>query len=236
MSSEMPDLSKIPAGQPPPDVQPNFVNPPTLLTAVIASTVIIHVFTLLFILVRVYVNAWTRKLDWEDAFVYVAWAFFIAETALSVYNSFHGMARHIWDVDVATVLNGSYRYNVIWICYTVSGGFAKTTIFLQMKKIFTTRVKGSVYWVIMFSLVANAVAYTVLLFLYIFTCWPREKLRDPMLQGYCIDWKATIIAMAIVNIISDVEAIIVPAWALWQLQLAIKKKLSVFAVFAVGAL
>jgi hypothetical protein len=118
----------------------------------------------------------------------------------------------------------------------VSGGFAKTTIFLQMKKIFTTQLKGSVYWVIMFSLLANAVAYTVLLFLYIFTCRPREKLRNPMLPGYCIDRKATIIAMAIVNIISDVEAIIVPAWAIWQLQLALKKKLSVFAVFAVGAL
>ncbi|KAF2819504.1 hypothetical protein CC86DRAFT_398530 [Ophiobolus disseminans] len=234
MDSATPDLSKIPAGEPPPGVRRNSINPPSLLNAVIGSTVVIQFFTLLFILIRVYVNVWTRKLDFEDAFVYAAWVGFIAQTALSVYNSTQCMSRHIWDVDVASVLKGSYRYNNIFICYTVASGLAKTAIFLQMKKIFTTRVKGLVYWVIVVSLVANAVGYTALLFLYVFTCWPREKLRDPTIPGYCMDWKGMIITMAIVNIISDVEAIIVPAWTIWQLQLATKKKLSVFAVFAVG--
>lgn len=236
MDQGLPDFTKIPAGNSPQGLPPDFVNGPSLLTAVIASTVVIHVFTLLFLLVRVYVNVWTRKVDFEDSCVYIAWIFFVVQTGLNIHNSTHGMARHIWDVSLATVFEGSYRYNVIFICYTVASAFAKSAIFLQMKKIFTTRVKGPVFWVIMVSLVANVVAYTVLLFLYTFTCWPREKLRNPNLPGYCMDWRIMIIVMAIINIISDVEGIIVPAWAIWQLQLAFKKKLSVFAVFAVGAL
>ena len=230
------DLSKIPAGVPPPGVQPNFTNPPSLLSAIIGTTVVIHTITLAFILVRAYVNICIiRRINPEDVFTYAAWAAFIAFTGLTIHNSSTGMTRHIWDVDLTTLFNGSYGYNTIFVCYAVSGGFAKAAVFWQFKKVFTTQFRGAVYWVILASLAVNALAYTILMFLYIFNCWPREKLRNPMLPGHCLNWKTTIIAIGSVNLVSDIEAFLVPAWAIWQLQLAVKKKIEVFAVFAVGA-
>jgi hypothetical protein len=230
------DLSKIPAGAPPPGVQSNIINPPTLLPAIIATTVIIHTMTLAFILARVYVNIWIlRRINPEDVFIYTAWAAFIAFTGLTIHNSSTGMARHIWNVNLITLFSGSYSYNNIFICYALSGGLAKAAVFWQFKKVFTTQFRGAVYWVILASLAVNALAYTVLMFLYIFSCWPREKLRNPMLPGHCLDWKSSIIAIGSVNLVSDIEAFLVPAWAIWQLQLAVKKKIEVFAVFAVGA-
>jgi hypothetical protein len=230
------DLSKIPAGAPPPGLQPNFTNPPTLLSAVIATAVVIHVITLLFILARAYVNIWTRRIQPEDAFIYISWCAFIAFTSLVIYNSTHGMARHTWDVDLNTLFEGSYWYSNIFICYAIAGGFAKAAVFWQFKKIFTTKLRGMVYWVIIGSVVANAFTYLILMFLYIFNCWPKSKIKNPMLPGHCLDWKITIIVIGAVNLVSDIEAFFVPAWAIWQLQLAVKKKIEVFAVFAVGAL
>jgi len=231
------NFNTIPAGAPPPGVQSNFAHPDTLLTSTIITAVIIHIITLGFVIVRLYANIWIRRIYPEDVFLYLAWFAFIAETGLTIYNSGQGMmARHMWDMSIATVNQGSYRYTNIFVCYAISGGFAKATVFLQVKKIFTTKQRGVVYWVIMVSLVANAMAYTALLFIYVFNCWPLAKRLNPDLPGHCIDWQSSIIAIGVVNLISDIEAFAVPAWAIWQLQMNIKKKMEVFAVFGVGGL
>lgn len=229
------DLSTIPAGTPPPGITPGLENPPTLLFAVFVTSLVVQILVFPFVLLRLCINICTRRFHPEDGFLYIAWCAFTVQTGLTVYNSNTGMARHVWDVDFATVLEGSYQYSNIFICYAIAGGFAKATVFLQFKKIFTSQIRDTVYWVIIASLAVNALAYTVLLFLYIFNCWPREKLRDPTIPGHCIDWTKSIIAIGIVNLISDIEAFCVPAWAIWRLQLEVKKKFEVFAVFAVGA-
>jgi hypothetical protein len=138
-------------------------------------------------------------------------------------------------VSLPTLFKGSYWYSNAFICYAISGGFAKAAVFWQFKRIFTTKVRVKVYWVVIGSLVANAFAYLTLMFLYVFNCWPMSKLKNPMLPGHCMDWKITIIVIGAVNLVSDIEAFFVPAWAIWQLQLAVKKKIEVFAVFAVRA-
>ncbi|KAF2108139.1 hypothetical protein BDV96DRAFT_504878 [Lophiotrema nucula] len=231
------DLSKVPAATPPPGLQTNFVDPPSLLGAVIASTVVIQLVTLPFIFARIYVNAYTRTLKIEDYCAYLAWAAFVVQTALTCLNSSRGMARHIWDVSLATLMGGSHLYNILFMFYSISGGFAKATVFLQFKRIFThPKIRGPVYWVITISLIANALAYTCFLFLYIFTCWPREKIWNPTVPGNCMSWSVSLIAIGALNTFSDIEAFFVPMWALWQLRMEVRKKIGVFAVFAVGAL
>lgn len=217
-------------------MQSNFVDPPDLMAALIISTVVILLTTLAFVAARAYVNVWTHTFRPEDIFSYIAWIALIFQAALIVNNGSEGMARHMWDVDVPTLTQGFRRYNIIFICYTISGGFAKATIFLQLKRIFTTPLRGVVYWVILVSLILNALAYTSFLFLYIFTCWPRQKIWDQSVPGRCMDSNKLNMAIGALNTISDIEAFFVPAWAIWQLSLDVKKKISVFAVFAVGAL
>lgn len=236
MSSTV-DLSTIPAGTPPPGIKSNFVDPPSLLGAAIVSTVVIQVLTLLFMLVRFYVNFKVPTFRIEDFCSVMAWLAFIVQSGLICFNSSRGMAVHLWDVSLSTLIEGSRLYNIIFMFYTISGGFAKAAVFLQFKRIFTiTTLKGSVYWVIRISLYANALAYTTFLFLYIFTCWPREKIWNPSVPGRCMDSNRLNMAIGGLNTFSDIEAFFVPAWAIWKLQLDVRRKLSVFAVFAVGAL
>ena len=97
-------------------------------------------------------------------------------------------------------------------------------------------MRDVVYWVITGSLIANTLAYTTFLFLYIFTCWPRDKIWYPIVPGRCMPVNELNLAVGTLNAILDIEALFVPAWAIWQLRMEVRKKLSVFAVFAVGAL
>ena len=41
-------------------------------------------------------------------------------------------------------------------------------------------------------------------------------------------------AMGTLNVISDMEAFAVPAWAIWHLNMELKRKMGVFAIFGAG--
>lgn len=44
------------------------------------------------------------------------------------------------------------------------------------------------------------------------------------------------IAIGVLNTVSDIEAFLVPIWAVWQLRMDVKKKLAVLAAFSMGAI
>jgi hypothetical protein len=122
------DLSRVPVISPPSGKQSNFVDPPNSLAAVVATTIILQLFTFPFIAARAYVNIWTRAIRAEDVFSYIAWIVSIAQAALICTNAQNGMAAHAWDVSQHTMIEGTHRYNIIFIFYTFSGGFAKATV------------------------------------------------------------------------------------------------------------
>jgi hypothetical protein len=162
---------RIPVLEPPQSVSSNSVDPPTLMPVVIGGTTTIHLFTLPFILARFYVNIKVfKELQTEDYLSYLAYGGCIAYTAAIVHAETLGMVRHMWDIPSADFTSISHLCNVVFICYTATEGLAKTVVFFQLKKIFTTGHRGLDYWVIVGSLAANALFYTAMLFLYVFTC------------------------------------------------------------------
>ena len=121
------DLGSAHGGITPPAIE-SHSDPPSLLADVIVSTVALQFATLLFIAARAYVNVFTRKVQFEDIFSYAAWLSAIAQAILIWINS-ESMARHLRDIsDPHTKWEGAWRYNLIFICYTISGEFAKATV------------------------------------------------------------------------------------------------------------
>jgi hypothetical protein len=230
------DPALTPAATPPLGHESNFVNPPDLVPAVIASIIIMQVITILFISARAYVNIITRTVRPEDILSYLSYCALTAQMILICIASLNGTARHTWDVSMASLIPGIRLYNFVFIFYTVSGGLAKACVFLQLKRIFTTILRGVVYWIIIGSLIVNTIAYTIFFFLYVFACTPREKIWNFATPGTCLDLNKLHMGTGFANVISDIEAFVVPVWAIWQLRLTVRKKLEVFAVFAIGAL
>ena len=52
----------------------------------------------------------------------------------------------------------------------------------------------------------------------------------------CIDSNALILASSAINIVSDFSILLLPAFAVWKLKMAVQRKLAIAAVFATGLL
>lgn len=55
-----------------------------------------------------------------------------------------------------------------------------------------------------------------------------------MLEGHCIDNQGGVLSAGLINLILDLAILIVPIWAIWKLQMALKRKLQIAAIFGVG--
>lgn len=235
ITTTMDDLSQIPVVPPPDGITSNFINPPTLMTGVIVGTVLIQVVALPLILARAAVNVMTRTIHLEDYFCYTAYIAMITHAALLIHGSSIGGARHAWDISLLQMGAVNRFYNYILIAWNISGYFGRTYILLQLKRLFTTKGhKGAVYWVIVASIVGNTMLYTAFLFAYIFQCVPRRMFWDPEATGRCVDEVQLQRATGALNIVSDVEILLVPLWAVWMLKMRLEHKIRVFAVFSVG--
>jgi hypothetical protein len=114
---------------------------------------------------------------------------------------------------------------------------AKSSVIFQLQRIFCTgQRRNGIYWLFQTLNAATFGYYFSCLWTFIFQCWPREKIWNPDVEGRCIDAKAATLAAGIFNLISDLGILLLPIWATWHLQMPLKRKLAVAAVFGTGIL
>lgn len=70
----------------------------------------------------------------------------------------------------------------------------------------------------------------------IMACIPRAKIWNPTLKGNCVDFADVLIAVATINVVSDLSILILPIAKVWQLQMSRHKKIGVSTIFAAGGL
>jgi hypothetical protein len=232
------DTKIIPALQAPEGVDSNFIDPPTLMPAVIVTSVVVLTLMTLFVAARFFVKIFiVRKHHIEDWLCYWAFLGVVTYTGILIYVEDYGFARHQWDVTISRFQHIMYYINILYCIYSPTTLPAKLSVLFQIKRIFTTRERNTVYWVVWGSIIANIIFYLGLFFSYVFTCWPREKIwMGDAVEGQCIDPISSNLAAGILNIISDVEALLLPAWGIWHLNMPIRQKLVVFAVFGMGSM
>lgn len=112
----------------------------------------------------------------------------------------------------------------------------KVSILLQYLRIFSTR-KDTAFYVYHILIWLIMVYYLVYAFIEIFYCNPVEKNWKPWIKGgHCMDFKTTNIVTATFNSTSDIIILIAPQKVIWNLQMSLKKKIGVSAIFFVGSL
>ena len=65
---------------------------------------------------------------------------------------------------------------------------------------------------------------------------PKEKLWDPTLPGFCVNYPITLMIVGIFNASSDLVILILPMAWIWGLKMSTTRKLGVSAIFAFGGL
>ena len=78
--------------------------------------------------------------------------------------------------------------------------------------------------------------YVAVFFLVIFECTPREKIWNPLVEGTCVNISATFIVTGAWNVLLDFAILLLPIRAIWLLQMPVRKKWQISAVFGLGLL
>lgn len=120
--------------------------------------------------------------------------------------------------------------------YQPAVAFTKNSILLQLLEMFVPGRAGWRYWTLVGLIIFNFVFFTIIMFLEIFECSPRRKIWDSSVPGHCINIEQTFIATASINVAEDFAILVLPIIWVWQIQIAMKKKFKVTAVFAAALL
>ncbi|KAI1819399.1 hypothetical protein F4861DRAFT_534477 [Xylaria intraflava] len=221
---------------PPPGTQSNFINPPDQLAAVYVTSAIVLALPTIGVSARLFVKLFVIPGHrTEDYLCYFAYASFVPYVAVILHLSGLDLTRHMYDITLAQIPKILYWTNIVYCIYSIPTAAAKLSVLFQLKSIFTTGSRNAVYWVIVVSIVINVIFYASLFFSYVFQCWPREKIwLGDAVAGRCTDAAKVNLSSGILNIISDVEALLIPTWAIYHLSMPIKRKLAALSVFGVS--
>ncbi|KAI0854722.1 hypothetical protein F4860DRAFT_522522 [Xylaria cubensis] len=228
----------MPALDPPEGVLSNFQNPPSQQPLLIIASTITLLLTLGGIGARTYTRAAImRKFDSTDFVLLLCGTLFIAFVSVQILAGQYGQGRHLWDVTARSFSHCLLILNIIEILYGPTMFCAKYVVLRQIESVFFNHHRKTfAYTALQVLIWANLLFYGAIFLSFILACIPRAKISNPVIPGICLDTRASIIATSAINVVSDFTILITPLASIWQLQMPIKKKLSVAAVFGVGVL
>lgn len=206
-----------------------------LLKLAIATSTITLTLMVFAVIARITAKAFVvKKIHLEDYALMFALVGVAAWTSLYLAAGNYGLGLHIEDVPVDDLSQFLYLCNVAEIIYGPVTFAAKWSVLLQQRRIFAPTKRGGVYWTINVLTYMTFAFYLATTFSFIFQCWPREAIWNLRVKGTCIDAIAATFSCGVINLLSDTATLALPLWAIWHLQMPIKRKLPVYAIFGTG--
>jgi hypothetical protein len=123
----------------------------------------------------------------------------------------------------------------VTISYATSLAFTKISILLFYLRLSPARWFRFLVWTLIAIVITYAVVYDVMS---IFGCKPLAASWDLRLMptAKCVDTFTKYMALSVLNIIIDIFTLILPMPVVVPLQMSIRQKISICAVFATGGL
>ncbi|KAK8113588.1 hypothetical protein PG984_014114 [Apiospora sp. TS-2023a] len=176
-----------------------------------------------------------KRIKTDDYFVMVAMFCAIIAFVLTLEQMNHGLSYHKWDVLWSEYASGYSLYAVVETCfYTLSVGAAKLSIlcfYLQLSPVewFRWSTIGLMGAVTVFSITYACVN--------LFPCRPvAASWNDNITGAVCLDTWGGYLALSILNILIDVATLAIPIPILLPLQITVRQKISLIALFGAGAI
>lgn len=221
----------------PPGTVPNFIDPPTRATEMVAPSIALTTLALIVVLGRIYTKTFiTKSFDLSDWLSIGAIVMAIARTVVNCMAVYiWHLGRHVWDLEpwnFASVKNCQFIMDMI---YLVGIMFAKLSILVLYVKVFHIRRRFRfLCYVMMAFVVVNCVVF---FFIYAFDCKPVYYTWHFSVDHFdCIEITQINVAIGAINIFTDLIIMIMPLPLVWQLQLAKTQKAGLLVVFSTGAL
>ncbi|PHH64773.1 hypothetical protein CDD81_4035 [Ophiocordyceps australis] len=142
-----------------------------------------------------------------------------------------GAGRHIAQVtpeEIAITLKLFVPAPLLW---AISAAFIKLSILFFYISIFTMANLRKAVYAVIFLTVALLIA---VLFESFFLCRPFAYTWDKTIPGVCGSTQDAYLAIAIVNLVTDLSVVALPMPILWRLKLPQRKKIAISAILSLG--
>ncbi|KAI9824923.1 MAG: hypothetical protein M1832_001528 [Thelocarpon impressellum] len=225
----------VAAAPPPPGVVPNFENPMLNLGPTAPLCVFLMCTATLLVLLRLYTKAKiVRVYGLEDVAVLLAWIFCVVNASIILYQNQNGQGEHIWDVTLSKYVRYS-KYSLTSIAlYLHTMMFAKVAILLVYRRL---SPKPGFRVVVDFVMCAVVVFNIVMLLGFVIGCRPLAKAWDPrIVGGDCVSRAHLFMATCSFNVVSDLVILVLPIPMLASIQMPIRQKVTLGALFGLGSL
>ncbi|KAL4985353.1 ribosomal protein L36e-domain-containing protein [Aspergillus falconensis] len=158
----------------------------------------------------------------------------IAYAVITIEADKHGNGAHRETVAPSDLRQYAKLANASQILYAPLIFVTKLSIFLLYLRVFASARRGMTHLSIHLLIWFNLAFYLANFFLKIFQCVPRAKIWNSNTPGHCININIPILVTAAINVVSDLLMLCLPIICVWRLQMSIRRKLGISAIFAAG--
>ncbi|KAL2814425.1 hypothetical protein BJX63DRAFT_420777 [Aspergillus granulosus] len=206
--------SDTPAAQPPPGLEPNFVDPPSRQSMIIIMEAIFTPLMVLAVSARIYVRICILKL-WK------------AEDILPL-----GLGLHMWDIPLRIFQDpDNNRLLAVNLTYPWAVCFTKLSILLLYKRLFPVHRERIA---VCAGIVLNVICYTTFIILSTTNIAICTNFSSEITPFCLFQHQDVPIWMSGVNVFTDFYILVLPIPCLLKLQISLKRKIGLCFTFASG--
>jgi hypothetical protein len=124
-----------------------------------------------------------------------------------------------------------------YILYGVIIMLLKAAILMEWTHLFVPLGIHNGFWLTChLTLWVNVMFYIACTIVENFSCAPREKIWNKLIDGHCVNNPALIMSSGILNLVSDFVVFALPQKIIWSLTISTRKRVGICLLFATGAL
>ncbi|KAJ5607763.1 hypothetical protein N7537_004382 [Penicillium hordei] len=172
---------------------------------------------------------------WDDYTIIVSYVIGAAIYVLDIYMIRNGFGRNIWDVPFPSITKFYQYFQAMAVMYKVQISLAKISVCLFLLRIF----QAGTFRYLAYALIGtNAAIGITWASVDAFRCLPTRLTWVGWMHeepGHCLNFIDAVLVNCLVNIFVDVILIVMPVYEVIKLQLPLRKKLTVAAMFIVGS-
>ncbi|KAJ5213924.1 hypothetical protein N7449_001093 [Penicillium cf. viridicatum] len=172
---------------------------------------------------------------WDDYTIIVSYVIGAAIYVLDIYMLRNGFGQNIWDVPFPSITRFYQYFQAMAVMYKVQISLAKISVCLFLLRIFQARTFRYLAYAL---IVTNAAIGITWASVDAFRCLPTRLTWVGWMHeepGHCLNFIAAVLVNCLVNIFVDCILIVMPVYEVIKLQLPLRKKLTVAAMFVVGS-
>ncbi|KAE8369893.1 hypothetical protein BDV27DRAFT_140806 [Aspergillus caelatus] len=202
---------------------------------VVVSVVGLAVVSVFFVLRLLSRQLSRQRLDIGDGFMGIGLLFCYGVAICTIIAAFNGVGQDIWSLDEKT---RSRRILLFWLTQTLwpfSQAFVKLSIIMLLQQLFCVQKRSILFWPFIVFTVSWAVTA---IFGNIFQCSPpRYFWLQATVKGTCMSGqKAFYMVIGALSLAEDVALLLLPISVVWSLNMGIKQKVQVTALFCLAGL